>query len=520
MAIQYREKKTNEDPITGGQSGVITGGQVSPQGKPTSSGRFQNIQGYLNANKSSNLAGQIGQNLQKDTQGVQDSIQKSKQEFDTNADQNRKQYDEQFVKNTIQNAGTVQNPEVEKFQQLRDAQYKGPSDLQNASALQQNVQNVRSLAQSGATEEGRFNLLKNYFNKPQYSRGQQTLDNLLIQANPEQNRKLQQARTYGNQAQQQFTQNRTAAQQAADQFKQEALQTQNQTRQELSSAQTEFEKQLQDRAMLQKQQQETLFGNMDKSLQDKELDDDTYNRLRQGLGLDIDSPLYNVDPSRFISKAWEPTVQTVANEADYDRYAGLNKLGSQDPTLLTDKSLAGQYERMGPINYDQQGFKQSYDLAKAAYDKDEARLNREAALRGKVAQGERFEDTLNQVNPLIQQMAQKGAGLDPNAYDYNKQIQNTTQITNLLGQAPDGYYSQELLNRLRGTLSGQYYGDTGNGYGNMYTPELLQREYNNQVSSLRSQKAQEESTAKEAVRKRQEELGYFNTLKKKVAPSA
>jgi hypothetical protein len=519
MAVQYREKKDNQNLLTGGQGGVISSGAGAPA-KATSSGRFQNIQGYLNANKSSNLAGQIGQNLQKDTQGVQAQVHESKDKFDQEAQGARQQYDDQFVKSTIDNAASAASPEVEKFKSMRDAEYKGPADLQNSQSLQQNVQNVRSLAQSGATEAGRFNLLKNYFNKPSYTRGQQTLDNLLIQANPEQNRQLQQSRVYGNQAQRELVQNRTAAQQAADQFKQEALQTQNQTRQELSTAQTEFEKQLQERTLQQKQQQEALFGNMDKSIQEKELDDDTYNRLRQGLSLDIDSPLYNVDPSRFISKAWEPTIQTVAGEADYDRYSGLSNLASKDPTLLTDRSLAGQYERLGPVNYDQQGFQQAYELAKTAYDKDEARLNREAAMRGKVAQGQRFEDTLNQVEPLIQQMTQKGSGLDPNAYDYNKQLTNSRQITEILGQAPDQYYSQELLNRIRSTLAGQYYGDTGQGYGNIYTPELLKQDYNNQVSLLRSQKAQEEAAAQAAVRKRQEELGYFDKLKKKVTPSA
>lgn len=519
MAIQYREKKNNENAITGGQSGVISGGQVSPQGKPTSSGRFQNIQGYLNANKSSNLAGQIGQNLQKDTQGVQDSIQKSKQEFDTEAQGGRQQYDDQFVKSTIQNAGAIQNPEVEKFQKLRDAQYQGPSDLQNASSLQQNVQNVRSLAQSGATEEGRFNLLKNYFNKPQYTRGQQTLDNLLIQANPEQNKKLQQARVYGNQAQQQFTQNRTAAQQAADQFKQEAQATQAQTRQELSTAQTEFEKQLQDRTLQQKQQQETLFGNMDKALQDKELDDDTYNRLRQGLGLEVDTPLYNVDPSRFISKSWEPSIQTVAGEADYDRYSGLSKLASQDPTLLTDRSLAGQYDRMGPINYDQQGFQQTYDLAKAAYDKDEARLNREAALRGKIQQGQFYQDTLAQVDPLMQQMI--AGEINPmsqtmGSTNLNTSIANMDKIQQILRGSNDQYYSRELASRLPET------GSALAGVGHGYTPTVddIYRNYQEHTARLAQQRAQEEASAQAAVRQRQEELGYFNTLKKKVAPSA
>lgn len=74
------------------------------------------------------------------------------------------------------------------FSGLRDAEYKGPVTFGNAADLYKqatgNVNSAAGKAQASKTEGGRFALLDNYFGRPQYTQGQKTLDNLLVQNDP------------------------------------------------------------------------------------------------------------------------------------------------------------------------------------------------------------------------------------------------------------------------------------------------------------------------------------------------
>src|SRR4051812_34412162 len=159
-------------------------GQAAGQ-KPKTSGRFADLGEYLRVNApqqfGSQLAGKIGQDV--DAAGNQ--LGQASNEFKSRADAGTVKDDQGL----IGQVGT--NPEgidVGAYSKLKDASYGGPtnfsssSDLYNQTTGQANA--AESKANASKTEGGRFALLDSYYGKPQYSQGQKSLDNLLVQNDP------------------------------------------------------------------------------------------------------------------------------------------------------------------------------------------------------------------------------------------------------------------------------------------------------------------------------------------------
>lgn len=228
--------------------------------KATSSGRFTNLNSYLNANKNFNqegggLAGQINQNFQNQQGQINQNLQNNQQQFQNQAQQARTPYTDysSYATPTFQNSGNVStdpgqgsspslilqptlpnrstnnaqpagapnaspngyqnfldsvtadptaavnNQDVyNQFVNARDANYSGPTFLTGQTDLQQQASNYQQQAQQAQNENGRFGLLKQMFYNPGYSSGQQSLDNLMLQANPDQIKQLQTAQTGAN----------------------------------------------------------------------------------------------------------------------------------------------------------------------------------------------------------------------------------------------------------------------------------------------------------------------------------
>jgi len=226
-----------------GQAGVSGGGATSTpqQSRPTSSGSFTNIQNYIKANQNSDLGSKLGGQLQGVSDKAKQDIAASGQNFNQAAEQGRQQFNSGMVNSAVNDPTNfaAQDPNVAAFQKQLNAQYSGPKDLQNFSQLQGQVGQAKGLANLGGTESGRQSLLQNFFsNNGQYNRGQQTLDNLILQGSPQQNLGLQQARTQAGQAGQALGQTRQAAQGLAGQYGQEAQNTASQTNAALQGGQT------------------------------------------------------------------------------------------------------------------------------------------------------------------------------------------------------------------------------------------------------------------------------------------
>jgi|CXWL01.1.fsa_nt_gi hypothetical protein len=175
------------------------GGQQPTQSPaPKGSGRFMNLQKYVQANKpqAEQMAGRIGGSIAEKAQQAQKSAQDIQSQFGQQAQQEQQRLGqtEQFLGQLGSAAGAqgiLQSPEeLQKFQQIR----QGGLNL-NPANLAQQQQQLQALGEQGklaGSEAGRFQLLRQQFGSPSYSLGQRKLDQLLLQAVPGASQAMQQ----------------------------------------------------------------------------------------------------------------------------------------------------------------------------------------------------------------------------------------------------------------------------------------------------------------------------------------
>lgn len=199
MAIvnNYNEDD-NKDESKAPKSSNFAGEQSTinpPQGaapKGTSSGRFTNIQNYINANKqgAQNLGSNVAGNISNIGNEAKTGLQQSQNQFDTQANQGRlvRGVSDVQANNVINNAGqsiynggtNANQDAIKNFQRISGGQYLGPQALENTETLRSQAQNAKNLGELAGTEGGRYQLLRQMYGNPQYSAGQTALDQLLL----------------------------------------------------------------------------------------------------------------------------------------------------------------------------------------------------------------------------------------------------------------------------------------------------------------------------------------------------
>lgn len=171
--------------VAGGGNAPASAGAPAASPKQKTPGNFANLSEYLRVNQPLNfgqqVAGKVGGEIDAGNEAVDDA---------------EKQFKERVEGNTIRDTQGLtqklsQDPasiDKDAFAQIRDASYKGPRSLADTQDLSSRVLGAAGTATGKAaasgTESGRFALLDSYFKKPEYSQGQKTLDNLLIQNDP------------------------------------------------------------------------------------------------------------------------------------------------------------------------------------------------------------------------------------------------------------------------------------------------------------------------------------------------
>jgi len=165
---------------------------------PTSSGRFTNLQSYIDANKGFNqqgggLAGKIYSNLSRKAGNIDQELGKQHQAFNTQSEAGRTTYDPNFVNQALADPSQFVESQdnLSAFQKMANAAYGGPTGLSGGQQLLEQAQQFQGTANLAGTEHGRFALLNKLYHTPTYGHGQQSLDQLLLQGDPEQLQKLQ-----------------------------------------------------------------------------------------------------------------------------------------------------------------------------------------------------------------------------------------------------------------------------------------------------------------------------------------
>lgn len=241
MATELKFDKENDKekknislaPQIGAGEGAFSTAQ--PYQKPTSSGRFTNIQNYLTANRNNNLGQNITNRISGVASDVNKDVSKEREQFQNKTAEAFKPFvgGKSFAEGGIQNAAQflTDNPNtpedeskanLQRFTTIRQGQYGGPQQLANLAGLQAGAQNVSTLANLTNNEAGRQTLLGSFFNRPNYSQGQKSLDNLLLQADPNQTKALKATGSISASANRNLTQADIAARQEAAQKMREA----------------------------------------------------------------------------------------------------------------------------------------------------------------------------------------------------------------------------------------------------------------------------------------------------------
>lgn len=224
-----------------GNAGLASGAKPLENPNPTTSGGFQNIQKYLNANQGFNqaqggLAGEIANNVTGQANQANQAVQGAFNNFNTAAtnasnafNPNSAQGAANFtsLNNIAGNGGAnaysdlQANPnDAANATALLQANYAGPtqinpSDLTNLQ--QQYGSNLSNLGQETGSEAGRFNLLNQMFGNNTYSQGQQSLDNAFLQNNAQQANQLKGLQNISNAFNQNINNTATNAQQIGQQ---------------------------------------------------------------------------------------------------------------------------------------------------------------------------------------------------------------------------------------------------------------------------------------------------------------
>jgi hypothetical protein len=201
----------------------------SPSANPkASSGTFTNLRQYINANQGNKVASAVGQKVSNTATGAQKSIEQGQASFGQKVEQGSLANRENAVsdiKSIVQKArGTSAQPQTapspsaqpqaapntinpvpvvapaaapdytqgldtQRFQDVINAQYKGPESLRSSGLydpISQKVQTAQTKINQAQTASGREDLLKDTFSQNrQYNRGQNKLDSLLLNTSKE-----------------------------------------------------------------------------------------------------------------------------------------------------------------------------------------------------------------------------------------------------------------------------------------------------------------------------------------------
>lgn len=338
----------------------------NPQKGGTSSGRFVNIQNYLNANKGYNeqgggLAGQITNDISKQAQGVQDKFSQDKQNFQQQAEAGRNQYNEGLVNQAVQdpNAFVGNQQNMQNWQKMQSGQYAGPQQFQGGQQYQQQAQDIGNLANMAQSESGRSQVLKQLYGTPGYASGQRSLDNLLLQSNNDQLQQLQSLKPAAENLQSGVESGSNEANALAQQYSQEAAATKAKLNEQIGGAKSGFETGLNnDYSNFLKGQNDIFSGLQNKLATGQALSpEEAITQLGLGSG-DTNRQLYGTKASDYLHQNANPTLASYADANQYAKYNALSQLAGQDPTLLNqaDAAQAGTGRNAPAFNFDKNAF--------------------------------------------------------------------------------------------------------------------------------------------------------------------
>lgn len=349
-----------------GQSNIISGSSntfsnqqsSAPAKSEKASGSFTNLNKYLDANKeqAAGMGNKIADNVESQAVKANDSINALKN--NTPSAVNKFNADEWFA-----------NPDANKkdqYQTLKNTGgYSGPNSvdkIENYSNYQTDVNKADQAVKNSASETGRFNLLQETYNRPQYSQGMQKLDNSLIQRNDESKARFEDVNNRYKGILDMFnTESENAGKKINDNITQAY-----QNKQDLVAGEANAKKNLinpiQERAGQQWQANKDLIGRINGDISDYTLSDETLAQLGLNEGQNVfDTNLSNY----FNSDSTQVGLDNAATAEERAKYAALAAM-IDDPTM---NQITTNGKSITPIKFDKSRFDKDIGKKKDEYDK-------------------------------------------------------------------------------------------------------------------------------------------------------
>lgn len=205
LPLSEIERKKNEQalaqPNISGQSNTIdlAAQNVAAPKTVKDSGAWTNLNTYLDANKDNavDMGNKISTNINTQGDKTKAGILNTQNDFNAKSDAgtisnlDKAQSDADTIIGAARNNAydsQINDENVNRFKEVSNAEYKGPNDISASdyyNEAQLDLNKTNDLINNSKTDEGRFNILQDVFNRPTYSQGQKSFDNLLILGNQE-----------------------------------------------------------------------------------------------------------------------------------------------------------------------------------------------------------------------------------------------------------------------------------------------------------------------------------------------
>lgn len=389
----------------------------SQAGKPKTSGQFTNIQAYLNANKeqATQMGSQVAGRVEQGAQEAQTNIGKFANEKQTVNTVNPNQY--------LANPAAANKTEYQALRQTGG--YSGPDAIdktQNYQAAAQSAQKATDLVKASGTEDGRMNLLQETYKRPTYSRGQQKLDQVLMQNDAASKDRFADINQKYSNISSMFDNTANEVGNSINQAKQTAAQN----KQALLAAETQARKDLID--PIQKRAQDAYANNtglidrVNADLSDDVLSEETLANL----GLAEDQSLFDLSLGSYLTPdRTQVGLDNVATADERSRYTALAAL-LDDPTM---SQITANGKSITPISFNKDQFTKDLGTKQTEYQAATKQITDEmdkliAQMRATKEAGSAFGSSEDADQKIAELEARKAAALAANdkSYGVNRKI--------------------------------------------------------------------------------------------------
>ena len=418
---------------------------------------YTNIQKVLNANQGNQLGQAVGSGIQNQTNEAQQNLNQGQQQFQqqTTANQANTGDNSALVQNVLGNTaqyapGGANAAQGQQFQQLISGQYGGPTQLANQQQLQNQASNVAQLGQATGSQAGQMGLLQRFVGNPQYTQGQQGLDQLLLGQTGQP--QLAAARRGALQLQGQVNSGITGAQATGQQQQNQAQQFGQNVQQQLGQTVQGINTGLQNQAATAQQGSNKNYADTLAALKSGNINQQQADLLGLKNGEQVTTNGLNSIGNFLTQNPNQATAQNVASGQNYAQLDALRQLGGNFAPQSAQNTLqqyagqnanANQFQNQQQLTADQAGFNAANTASVNDYNSivnPAAQRQQQALAVQKLANEEQQAASPNgnmnnaQVQALQQQMQQLSPGA---VYNGGTNVNWANTQADLAGRAED-----------------------------------------------------------------------------------